>query len=213
MRGACFQGVPYNRNARITPAHAGSISSTNSSVCSAKDHPRACGEHRTGNFRLYGIKGSPPRMRGASSGIVGNDRANRITPAHAGSINTWSGGQRQHRDHPRACGEHSLGYRKTDARLRITPAHAGSIRPRIAGWRSLRDHPRACGEHEHRFVRRCGRRGSPPRMRGAFTNIQGLTVEMGSPPRMRGALCSRSILRSHNRITPAHAGSIVRGGL
>jgi len=94
-----------------------------------------------------------------------------ITPAHAGSILNRKRIKQSIRDHPRACGEH---FWTTGIRV---PAQ---------------DHPRACGEHIRVIKKGDSRKGSPPRMRGAYKVY--------------------TLFISKARITPAHAGSIFKGG-
>jgi len=110
-----------------------------------------------------------------------------ITPAHAGSIVSFSSPQFYPQDHPRACGEHQMNrlfyqmtlgspprmrgalhhYRIARRSVGITPAHAGSITP-LPNCTSIRwDHPRACGEHYLKPIKITAHMGSPPRMRGA----------------------------------------------
>ena len=88
VRGA-FVFVP-SRNCcpGITPACAGSIGNPASDANAPRDHPRVCGEH----CRIYPlrewVKGSPPRVRGASEEWAEYFNSFRITPACAGSIRT-----------------------------------------------------------------------------------------------------------------------------
>ena len=70
---------------RITPAHAGNSSPTQSFPTSPRDHPRTCGEQCTtlgiGRFSI----GSPPHMRGTVSQVHSEVVEVGITPAHAGN--------------------------------------------------------------------------------------------------------------------------------
>ncbi len=106
MRGAFVPAATAAGNVRITPAHAGSITRKQPSGESTRDHPRACGEHKSGLVAYILGQGSPPRMRGAYvvNGIY-LDKS-RITPAHAGSIKIEFQKRGAIQDHPRACGEH-----------------------------------------------------------------------------------------------------------
>jgi len=71
----------------------------------------------------------------------------------------------------------------------ITPAPAGSTVGLLSGLPSGRDHPRACGEHTLKVLAGQAQTGSPPRLRGALSDI---------------ALCDLVV-----RITPAPAGSTI----
>ena len=152
---------------RITPAPAGNIIILQTVTLSRKDHPRACGEHMRIRNEKDIQKGSPPRLRGTSM-LKRLFRATyRITPAPAGNMLVRLNSIWNHRDHPRACGEHGdeiqdvMRGRGSPPRLRgtltrifrdssppgITPAPAGNMcicqRWKGQHW----DHPRACGEH------------------------------------------------------------------
>ena len=85
MRGAGEIHTPANAMRRITPAYAGSSSSSLPGNGSATDHPRVCGEQSTATISSSYTKGSPPRMRGAVTEILGKKTDTRITPAYAGS--------------------------------------------------------------------------------------------------------------------------------
>ena len=68
----------------------------------------------------------------------------------------------------------------------ITPAYAGKSLFFIGSFPDVRDHPRVCGEKKRASRKRCGRMGSPPRMRGKASFF--------------GIFCPGV------RITPAYAG-------
>ena len=154
------------------------------------------------------MAGSSPRLRGTCTPEAINLPSNGIIPALAGNIPILDYGRPLHRDHPRACGEHSMacGQRSDPAgsspRLRGTLSLRGSsydtpgIIPALAGnmvaimlLRFLcRDHPRACGEH--------------------YTYDSADINSMGSSPRLRGT-SGIPARRSHKSwIIPALAGNI-----
>ena len=129
-----------------------------------------------------------------------------ITPAHAGKSQFPGPSPALPRDHPRACGEKTFKTYELDVSRgspprmrgkvmfailgsvipRITPAYAGKRHSVFGYGRNTRDHPRVCGEKCADHPCGCGRRGSPPHMRGKDTAL---------PP---GAFC--------HGITPAYAG-------
>jgi len=152
----------------------------------------------------------------------------RITPAHAGSIHCHRDTGGNSEDHPRACGEHScsgphsvwlsgspprmrgayLSAYLANTDSRITPAHAGSMyttaSPQSPGW----DHPRACGEHlPGRHAHHMGT-GSPPRMRGAYSESTPVSPCAGITPAHAGSIIFSLQKKFLDRITPAHAGSM-----
>ena len=110
------------------------------------------------------------------------------------------------RDHPRACGAHSLYYTPvfiqpgSSPRMRgsltaaiaaicaagIIPAHAGLTLTCSGGLCFIRDHPRACGAHTDTPF--------------------GFLLSAGSSPRMRGSLVSFGLPATAAGIIPAHAG-------
>ena len=110
---------------RLTPAHAGKISTKCRWSGWTTAHPRACGEDFEEAYRRLQCQGSPPRMRGRSGhpGLAPG-RAG-LTPAHAGTIQSGSFAILSVRAHPRVCGEDGGG--KTSWALQI-----GSP-PRIRG--------------------------------------------------------------------------------
>ena len=75
--------------------------------------------------------------------------------------------------------------------LRITPAHAGTTRQRAKPTDEFWDHPRSCGNH-HNF---------------GITRI----MYIGSPPLMREPRDHSKFASLLHRITPAHAGTTVKG--
>ena len=76
---------------------------------------------------------------------------------------------------------------------RITPAHAGRIRVINSCDCPVEDHPRACGKNQ----------------------VQQVVEERygGSPPRMREELVELDDTYDKIRITPAHAGRILKNSI
>ena len=113
---------------------------------------------------------------------------------------------RQHRDHPRRCGENQIQttdrgkgqgsppqvrgkLRSRDARalpFRITPAGAGKTWGFSFPFDVYKDHPRRCGENR------------------MMMSIVG--IKLGSPPQVRGKLGGREHSGFKRGITPAGAG-------
>ena len=134
----------------IIPAHAGNTKTVARRTEGQWDHPRACGEHAPDSFKSMADTGSSPRMRGTQSHQKLHGRQDGIIPAHAGNTDVKSKNTNDLRDHPRACGEHVAGVRRTphmpgsSPRMRgtraggpspsppsgIIPAHAGNTRSR-----------------------------------------------------------------------------------
>ena len=150
--------------------------------------------------------GSPPRVRGKPERGRSVHRGRGITPARAGKTPFRQRCADGHEDHPRACGENTVGsiltgwndgspprvrgkrVRERDLSRdeRITPARAGKTMTVSATTLAAGDHPRACGENS--------RIGSRP------------TFHPGSPPRVRGKRRYRYDRWRAAGITPARAG-------
>ena len=158
------------------------------------DHPRVCGEHDVRQNSTSISQGSSPRMRGARAPSAVCCLKPGIIPAYAGSTDEAPGTSREHRDHPRVCGEHLAAlalfaaWGGSSPRMRgapkqlvgwlgregIIPAYAGSTRRPGAKAARRRDHPRVCGEHTlTKLYIRCAW-GSSPRMRGARRSRNGM---------------------------------------
>ena len=125
-------------------------------------------------------------MRGTRTMSLKSSLDGGIIPAHAGNTKMPRHRKPACRDHPRACGEHSIifflrlsvkgssprmrGTRVLIQRLiglyRIIPAHAGNTISVPASSLTGGDHPRACGEHGVHMTPLMSLRGSSPRMRG-----------------------------------------------
>ena len=150
----------------ITPAHAGKSCPCPRPPVNRWDHPRACGEKKTGITSRRLVRGSPPRMRGKEGAVFPRSVHVGITPAHAGKRRSCKTCPFPAWDHPRACGEkwydRSIQSRwpGSPPRMRgkafqirhhrllpgITPAHAGKSIQVDALSTASGDHPRACGE-------------------------------------------------------------------
>ena len=148
-------------------------------------------------------------MRGSRFWVSEISGVDGIIPAHAGLTHQPATFFMKNRDHPRACGAHSIvvlisfDTQGSSPRMRgspqdvlrrlyeagIIPAHAGLTVLVILSAVCLRDHPRACGAHLMRY-------GS-------------VSVSGGSSPRMRGSPLARRGTFSDVGIIPAHAGLTV----
>ena len=90
---------------RITPACAGSSSSSGGTIFPRWDHPRVRGEQKVKPHVSGSRPGSPPRARGAGRRDHLREVAQRITPACAGSRRGSLPPRVRVRDHPRVRGE------------------------------------------------------------------------------------------------------------
>ena len=128
-----------------------------------------CGENAAVGARKLSKEGSPPRVRGKPLRLPQPDSALGITPACAGKTDPARDSRLDAQDHPRVCGENSLGRSSRclpsgspprvrgkraalegrSERDRITPACAGKTIRCREGYSSAKDHPRVCGENKY----------------------------------------------------------------
>ena len=106
-------------------------------------------------------------MRGQRMYRQANKQVNGITPANAGTTMTQNGGFNNSTDHPRGCGDNSIGalqkraadgspprmrgqpnlYSIQIVSQRITPADAGTTKCAVQRVVYIKDHPRGCGDN------------------------------------------------------------------
>ena len=105
VRGKASQALGLQIPAGITPACAGKRNCAGQPRLGCRDHPRVCGEKIKAECHRYGLKGSPPRVRGkVGTATYGKVRWG-ITPACAGKRSTVRPAGSAAGDHPRVCGE------------------------------------------------------------------------------------------------------------
>ena len=166
MRGKDRSGTANARSERITPAYAGKSYRTHSVRQCLTDHPRLCGEKRSGGSTSSLVRGSPPPMRGKGEAFKGDYATSRITPAYAGKRLFIKLLEINSQDHPRLCGEkrnprisynHGKGSpppmrgkasvpKMLQLSSGITPAYAGKRDSGTGANVPAKDHPRLCGE-------------------------------------------------------------------
>ena len=105
MRGKATFSTKPQPPMGITPAYAGKRPQKVVRGCTAKDHPRLCGEKFLLCKKMKCNGGSPPPMRGKDSGLIEKEDCGRITPAYAGKSTFQRPHMSCNRDHPRLCGE------------------------------------------------------------------------------------------------------------
>ena len=120
MRGKLSKKETCPVDDRITPADAGKTFTNRIRGCTAKDHPRGCGENTAGAASKSRVKGSPPRMRGKLCRQQIAAALARITPADAGKTRPFCVNIIGYTDHPRGCGENWL-HRGGNTTLRGSP--------------------------------------------------------------------------------------------
>ena len=109
MRGKENLTIAGLEDVGITPACAGKSASHGFFVLLRWDHPRVCGEKSYWSILARNSLGSPPRVRGKAVFPARQHRTAGITPACAGKRSGWPTVPAGPRDHPRVCGEKSLG--------------------------------------------------------------------------------------------------------
>ena len=147
MRGTHGDVIGEIRAAGIIPAHAGNTLRSLGSLSANRDHPRACGEHRTMTPIRPFARGSSPRMRGTQNVSFLCCSTSGIIPAHAGNTSGILVCLRMAGDHPRACGEHVLSDAAFVRSQGSSPRMRGTPMRLYESVLFRRDHPRACGEH------------------------------------------------------------------
>ena len=168
MREPLAHRLDRVRDARITPACAGTTLRQPSDVFIAWDHPRVCGNHYSKALMSLVITGSPPRVREPLATAIGNALGVRITPACAGTTADSRRPLYGFEDHPRVCGNHFRDIIRNSMKrgspprvreplvagiativvLRITPACAGTTHSASDASGYVEDHPRVCGNHK-----------------------------------------------------------------
>ena len=75
----------------LIPAHAGKTSSSTSSACPARAHPRSRGENFSRPKVTPLLPGSSPLTRGKRFGVAARDGVQGLIPAHAGKTPRGTG--------------------------------------------------------------------------------------------------------------------------
>ena len=210
----------------IIPALAGNTDHLLHVARREGDHPRACGEHPVGGSASWLSRGSSPRLRGTHLRRDPDRAPEGIIPALAGNTPYRSSRRAPMRDHPRACGEHTMWSAFENAqlgsspRLRgtpvsislmrpppgIIPALAGNTPPSRTAWSRPWDHPRACGEH-HKGAGSIRRRlGSSPRLRGTHGSRPHAPRGIGIIPALAGNTIIKASFHSTVRDHPRACG-------
>ena len=166
MRGKGYIGKAFSVCPGITPAYAGKRLPCCWVPARRQDHPRVCGEKKSGCVPGRGKVGSPPRMRGKALVLCVSSSLPGITPAYAGKSERTNWTTTCRRDHPRVCGEKKSRTIRTKkftgspprmrgkvtfhdlcrSMLGITPAYAGKRTGADRKAPTKEDHPRVCGE-------------------------------------------------------------------
>ena len=173
-------------------------------------------------------------MRGTRFSPTARILAQGIIPAHAGNTLAYCSRSCCNRDHPRACGEHTIPIMPagtapgSSPRMRgtlpgvghlrpqpgIIPAHAGNTDGAVHRNTRSRDHPRACGEHIQRAPMDWTNRGSSPRMRGTPMRTRSRILSLWIIPAHAGntqtSEFSSSTYRDHPRACGEHAQHTAR---
>ena len=130
VRGARFIKSATQDAVGIIPACAGSTVEQLFLTTVIGDHPRMCGEHRTGRPYFAIVQGSSPHVRGALLHLRVDARDRGIIPACAGSTHHESDGADDERDHPRMCGEHRTSWPNCEAKAGSSPHVRGAPKGR-----------------------------------------------------------------------------------
>ena len=186
MRGKQRSTSSMRTDTRNIPAYAGKTFRGRVPRRAGTEHPRVCGENGLEELPEHHLAGTSPRMRGKLPAIG-------QTPLPAGNIPAYAGKTRgvphvghEQQEHPRVCGENSVGgncfpvYTGTSPRMRgkqsssqllmyrrgNIPAYAGKTTVHIEYKDGYTEHPRVCGENEMPSCLSNSSHGTSPRMRG-----------------------------------------------
>ena len=212
---------------RTTPASAGSTTPRRRARRGRRDHPRERGEHLGNVVAGDGVRGPPPRARGAlvarrrarvdhrttprARGALAGVRQRPVvggtTPASAGSTGTRCSRRSSPRDHPRERGEHT-GSASCDWRCSGPPPRARGAPGGVAtGALPGRTTPASAGSTDPRGIVE-PLEGDHPRERGEHAeHVGGIMPGIGPPPRARGAHRRHISRHAGPGTTPASAGS------
>ena len=105
-RRHCFDS--HGQQIRITPACAGTTHSYNKADMCLKDHPRLCGNDVLSMRTNRAGAGSPPLVLERLSCAVSDCTRAGITPACAGTTQSYGSSGLRLWDHPRLCGNDDL---------------------------------------------------------------------------------------------------------
>ena len=105
VRGKAQRHLRFLLSSGITPACAGKRLGRQRQQSANQDHPRVCGEKKSGTSILGTRTGSPPRVRGKAIPVVALQILLGITPACAGKRTLSEKQVSTRKDHPRVCGE------------------------------------------------------------------------------------------------------------
>ena len=168
MRGKLPGWKPSNDSSRNIPAYAGKTIWCTEIRTLRTEHPRVCGENLMLMPSLFLVIGTSPRMRGKLIVFLVDRPRDRNIPAYAGKTSTANRVVILDKEHPRVCGENSLGQCAVDdgggtsprmrgKLVRINqpsrnsgniPAYAGKTCLGVDGQHPIAEHPRVCGENQ-----------------------------------------------------------------
>ena len=195
---------------RLIPAHAGKTRRDAGLASSSWAHPRSRGENKEAACDVVRAVGSSPLTRGKPEAPDLQRVGGRLIPAHAGKTEFPISSFSSDPAHPRSRGENHLAAREVPRDIgsspltrgkripggpqlradRLIPAHAGKTGPTAHELRGRRAHPRSRGEN------------GPTAPLGV--------LRAGSSPLTRGKLPRQTLVISHIRLIPAHAGKTLR---
>ena len=210
----------------LTPAQAGTASVRPGGTCPSRAHPRAGGDGRPSEGRWAGYVGSPPRRRGRRLPHGRHRTVAGLTPAQAGTANTFTTTSAFAGAHPRAGGDghHDVedhvwalgspprrrGRRQPPGgsirRRGLTPAQAGTAALHPSHEPIARAHPRAGGDGPLDISGKGSEEGSPPRRRGRPPVPEGASAARGLTPAQAGTARRRRAAGPTARAHPRAGG-------
>ena len=207
MRGTPIACRILSAPAGIIPAYAGNTARYRNLRKLYWDHPRVCGEHRPVSESAQTLLGSSPRMRGTPAAWPARSASKWIIPAYAGNTICRFRSNRDRRDHPRVCGEHSTTPVVTPKQQGSSPRMRGTPASSTGNGDGTGIIPAYAGNTRHQHVLRLSRGIIPAYAGNTAHPFHGGYRRPGSSPRMRGTpdLHNKSVVCIG--IIPAYAGN------
>jgi hypothetical protein len=159
MRGTRSARKDGRLDERFIPAHAGNTISMACSRVMNAVHPRACGEHPSLHSTRAERSGSSPRMRGTRADLLVDLGDMRFIPAHAGNTARPVSGRSLTSVHPRACGEHVVGWARRMIWVGSSPRMRGTLFREDTEFLTISN---SGSRHRHEGSFRCRPEGEKP---------------------------------------------------
>ena len=127
MRGKPTPTGMVRKIKRNIPAYAGKTFRCGLMTFGCAEHPRVCGENKSGAVLNTSGAGTSPRMRGKPRWSLSPPEKLRNIPAYAGKTVVRVDSKRSSKEHPRVCGENSMPVAPSSACCGTSPRMRGKL--------------------------------------------------------------------------------------